>query len=273
MELRRSSRLKTHATDHDQSEAPEEPENPAGEPVARTQLRKRRRTGAGANSTAAAPSINTRAKMLGRPPYGVCGSDLTTQGPMGGDTSTLACDVGVVNACRDKLLVLTEKTTSGHDVALSTIISQAEGLAVSLLKLQAEDQLDQQTLLQQIKLQVQSSGKTMNDSDVVLTQTLGNSNLREEAVMKFVAQLHGIDMQDVADIAVPRDKNSDRPSTKRNDFQLINNRINRMLVRERDISLHWPDKRRKPPKKSKSTASSPLPTERLDTFDDVALFS
>lgn len=173
---------------------------------------------------------------------------------------------------------------------LNAITANLNELLESLNSLKPRDNYDGAALLSEIKSQLnskkneqngtknsQASGNTLDAKLMIMT----DPSTKDENMIPFIAELHGIDIQDILDITMSKEKDrakdkesKDSITAKRNDTQIINNKINRIIQKERDLSLFWPDKKRSKKKHSNMFSEvSSLDRGNSAQFRDIPLLS
>ncbi|SCU91730.1 LAMI_0E07008g1_1 [Lachancea mirantina] len=131
-----------------------------------------------------------------------------------------------------------------HQCKTSPTLQQIAGQLIPLIEAGRQLELEQQRSNAALLSRLLSEPHTVPEDQAFYT-ALTAPNLTAPAATRFTAQWHGITAEGVADIVFDCDEAFDVAACRRNDFQAINTRVNRLLLQHRITTLPWPDKKRK----------------------------
>ncbi|SCU84940.1 LADA_0D04786g1_1 [Lachancea dasiensis] len=181
------------------------------------------------------------------------------------DFGAPSVDYEAVRSCDEKVARIVQDKKRPQDESVHKLAHQFHQFATAVGTLQLRDtSVTNACLLERIQEELNSAElkSSASQGDLAFARVLTGGSLSEEQNLQFVAKWHRIDTQDVADITFLPERTktrTDRNAQHRLELQYVNKRIGKMLFQERDNSLGWPEKKRKP-----------LPSSSVDSDDSFA---
>ncbi|SCV03131.1 LAME_0H07954g1_1 [Lachancea meyersii CBS 8951] len=192
--------------------------------------------------------------------------------PLAKNSLRRTVDREVVHSCLDTLERMVQQNRGlQEDNTVHELSQQLHHFIQAVDNLAVNDAASDADLLSRIKNEALApeTASPASKADLLLTKILVDEKVSGAQSLAVVAKWHGIDTQDVAEIAFTRENvrpRADRNAQFRLDLQCVNKRVNKLLSQERDSSLMWPEKKKKP-------LFSSSVSETGDAFSNVALMS
>ncbi|SCU95035.1 LANO_0E09054g1_1 [Lachancea nothofagi CBS 11611] len=189
---------------------------------------------------------NVPAAILRRPPFRPSSEQAARKSS---NNLLKLVDFEIVQSCNKKVSTIAKDRNHLKDSALHKLAQQLHSFIEAANELNSHEVTSHAQLLERIKKEVANSESKSSaaHADLLFAKVLTDTKITEEQSLTLLSKWHGIDMQDVADIAFLREKlkpKADRNARHRLELQCVNKKVSKSLLQERDNSLGWPEKKR-----------------------------